>query len=55
MQFVHVIWLPESTLKLPPQENSRIRLQERKLITENYPADQFLRKAHKCFGVCIVN
>ncbi len=28
---------------------------EGNLMPENYPARQFLRKADKCFGVCIVN
>jgi hypothetical protein len=26
-----------------------------KLMPENFPADQFLRKADKSFGACIVN
>jgi hypothetical protein len=26
-----------------------------KLMPENFPAGQFLRKAKKCFGVCRVN
>ncbi len=33
----------------------RIRLQEGKLMPENFPAGQFLRKADKCFGVFLVN
>jgi hypothetical protein len=39
----------ESTLKLPPQENNfvladRIRQQEGKLMPENFPVGNFLRK-----------
>jgi hypothetical protein len=31
----------------------RIRLQEGKLMPENFPVSQFLRKGDKkCFGVC---
>ncbi len=45
--------------KLPTQKSwvwaERIRLQEGKLMPENFPAVQFLRKADKRFDVCIVN
>ncbi len=45
-------------IKVTTQENSwvwadRIRLQEGKLIPKNFPAGPFLRKADKCFGVCL--
>ncbi len=45
-------------IKVTTQESScvwadRIRLQEGKLIPKIFPAGQFLRKADKCFGVCL--
>ncbi len=45
---------PMHTWFLAPIAGLKLPAQEGKLMPENFPAGQFLRKADKCFGVGIV-
>jgi hypothetical protein len=47
-QKLHQIYHPKKTA-------GSICLQEGKLMPTNFPEGKFLRKADKCFVVCIVN